>query len=163
MKNHPSPWRAQKNWFIAFLTGWAVLAGAGCAPSPKSGRGFRPPDGDALRGRQAFIDLKCYACHRVDGVELPAPTIAPENVVVLGGEVAQIRTYGRLVTSIIHPPPVGFSGKQALPSGQELTKPRMPTVNESMTVEQLLDIVAFLQPHYSELPPHFSDPGFPTF
>src|ERR1019366_9783230 len=92
----------KKMSLIALAAGWAVLGGSGCTPSPKSGYGFQLPDGDPIRGRVAFVELKCASCHRVDGVQLPAPTVKPEYVVTLGGEVTQVRTYGRLVTSIIH-------------------------------------------------------------
>ena len=104
-------------------------------------------------GKQAFIDLKCYTCHRVDGIaDLPPPTQPPEKIVVLGGEVAQVRTYGRLMTAIIHPSQSISERMIARPEKQTKESP-MPTVNEIMTVEQLINLIAFLQPQYRELQP----------
>ena len=123
----------------------------GCDLGPKSGRGFVFPEGDLARGQKAFVDLKCYECHRVDGVAgLPAPAVVPGKVVLLGGEVRTLRTYGALVTAVIHPAQArtawapGLTGKDTV----------MPRVNETMTVAQMLDIVTFLHPHYRKLMPH---------
>jgi mono/diheme cytochrome c family protein len=119
---------------------------AGCDAGPKSGRGFVFPEGDAARGQKAFVDLKCHECHRVDRVDgLPAPTVAPDKVVLLGGEVYALRTYGDLVTAVIHPAQARTAG---LPGTGD-----MPQVNGTMTVAQMLDIVTFLHPHYRSLPP----------
>jgi mono/diheme cytochrome c family protein len=120
----------------------------GCDFGPKSGRGFVFPEGNIARGQKAFVEMKCYECHRVDGVaDLPAPTVAPEKVVKLGGELARLRTYGDLVTAVIHP-------KHALTvrlRGPEMKVSPMPVVNDTMTVAQMLDIVTFLHPRYRQL------------
>lgn len=81
----------------------AALSAISCAPSPKSGRGFVMPTGNAEKGQAAFVQLKCTECHTVDRVELPAPATPARMNVVLGGDVTRIRTYGELVTAIIHP------------------------------------------------------------
>lgn len=123
---------------------------AGCDLGPKSGRGFVFPEGDVARGQKAFVDLKCYACHSVEGVDgLPAPTVAPDKVVKLGGEVLSLRTYGELVTAVIHPAQALTAGVEAK-DGKDLA---MPQVNEAMTVAQMLDIVTFLHPRYRKLQP----------
>jgi len=123
---------------------------AGCDRGPKSGRGFVFPEGNIARGQKAFVELKCYQCHRVDGVtDLPAPTAKPENVVLLGGKVIRVRSYGELVTAVIHP---NESLTVRIPKREGLDSP-MPKVNDIMTVTQMLDIVTFLQPRYSELEP----------
>ncbi|HVZ65113.1 MAG TPA: c-type cytochrome [Lacunisphaera sp.] len=122
---------------------------AACNPGPKSGRGFVLPEGDAVRGEKAFVELKCTECHRVDGVaSLPAP-VDPAQSVLLGGEVSRVRTYGDLVTAVIHP---AYARTVHVPTigGKEMN---MPNVNETITVAQLRDIVTFLQPHYRPLPP----------
>ena len=117
----------------------------GCDLGPKSGRGFIFPEGNIARGQKAFVELKCYECHHVDGVaDLPAPTVAPEKAVKLGGDVARLRTYGDLVTAIIHPQ----YGVTVRMPGPEMKVSPMPSVNGTMTVAQLLDIVTFLHPHY---------------
>lgn len=129
----------------------------GCDRAKQMSRGFVFPEGDAARGQKAYVALECYTCHRVDGMpELPAPTVSPERVVVLGGKVAKVRTYGDLVTAIIHPK-YEISDKLAT-RGQFLESP-MREVNSTMTVTQMLDVVTFLQPRYHELEPIYPGPG----
>ena len=132
---------------VLALAAMALLM-AGCEPSPKSATGFRLPDGNAEKGKAAFLNLRCNTCHTVEGVELPPPSSKSPITVVLGGEVIRVRTYGDLVTSIINPSHViSEKYKQAL----EGKLSPMPEFNENMTVSQLIDLVAFLQPHYKKL------------
>jgi len=136
-------------WTAALLT-LALLAG--CDSGPKSGRGFVFPEGEMARGQKAFVDLKCYECHRVDGVaDLPAPSVAQEKVVLLGGDVYAVRTYGDLVTAVIHP------AKAVTAGGPATENLAMPSVNGNMTVAQMLDIVTFLHPRYRKLEPAIYD------
>jgi hypothetical protein len=124
---------------------------AGCGPGVKSTRRFHLPQGNAEKGRAAFIALNCTACHTVNGVELPRPTVAAESIVVLGGDVVRMRTYGDLLTSIIHP---RFEiSEKAKPTATPDGKTTMPVVNDRMTVSEMVDLVTFLQPRYTELPP----------
>jgi L-cysteine S-thiosulfotransferase len=134
----------------------AVLGGAvaflsSCA-NPHSPAGFRLPEGDAARGQQAFLDLECNACHRVSGLDLPAPTVEPPVPVVLGGEIPHVRTDGDLVTSIINPSHAivpGFRESGLERNGQS----RMLDYRDRMTVGQLVDLVAFLQSRYRVIRP----------
>jgi L-cysteine S-thiosulfotransferase len=120
----------------------------GCDSSPKSERGFRLPDGDAEKGRQAFLALKCHACHKVEGVELPPPNAFN---LTLGGETYRVKTYGELVTAIINPSHVlSEKFKKELADAKESP---MPKFNHQMTVEQMIDLVAFLQPRYKLVVP----------
>ena len=126
----------------------AVLAG--CYAGPKSAKGFQLPDGDVDNGKAAFLALKCNTCHRVSGVELPAPVATAPTNVVLGGEVTMIRTYGELVTSVINPShglAPGFKKEQI----KEGKLSPMPDYNEIMTVRQMIDLVAFLQSRYAQI------------
>ena len=133
------------------------LALSGCNRS-RTGAGFYLPPGDAARGRDTFVALKCHECHRVDGVaDLPEPTVEPRSVVVLGGEVSRLRSYGDLVTSIIHPDQ-SLSEKGVLPPGATQPKHPMKAVNDRMTVAQLVDLVTFLHPHYREELRPLNDP-----
>ena len=124
----------------------------GCA-GQKSGAGFRLPDGDPAAGKVAFEELKCHQCHRVQGVELPAPTVKPPVPVVLGGEIPHVKTDGDIVTSIINP----SHRISAAFKSEEVTQPdgtsRMPDLTKTMTVRQLVDVVAFLQTHYTVVRP----------
>lgn len=126
---------------------------AGCS-GPKSGAGFRLPDGDVERGKAAFLELKCSTCHTVAATEIPAPSkdFAYVRVVVLGGEVRQVKTYGALVTSIINPSHSLAPGypKELITKNNESA---MTNFNDTMTVRQLIDLVAFLQSRYHLIPP----------
>ncbi|MFN8007803.1 MAG: hypothetical protein U0V70_12400 [Terriglobia bacterium] len=89
--------------FFIFVLTIALILLIQCGVGPKSGRGFRMPDGDPEKGKVAFVDLKCHECHTVKEVELPSPSTHAAVMVILGGETYQIHTYGDLVTSIINP------------------------------------------------------------
>lgn len=117
------------------------------------------PAGDADRGKAAFVQLKCHTCHNVDGIELPAPPENSVKLLTLGGDVNRPRTYGELVTSIIHPQrsvSEQLSPEQLLAA--QLTP--MPNVNREMTVAQLVDLVTFLEPTYRRLVPLYSGDTF---
>ena len=123
-----------------------------CGSGAKSGRGFHMPEGDPEKGKIAFIDLKCYECHAVKGVELPSPSGSAQVMVPLGGETYQIHTYGDLVTSIINPSHriTRSYPKEAV---EEDGKSKMLNFNGVMTVQQMIDLVEFLQSHYKFVPP----------
>lgn len=130
----------------------AALAIAACSPSPESPRGFVLPQGDVDAGRQAFVDLQCHGCHRINGVDLPQFLGSAPVAIVLGGESRRVRTYGDLVTSIINPSHrliAGFPAEQVSRDGQSI----MPVLNDVMTVRQLIDLVALLQSSYEIVPP----------
>jgi hypothetical protein len=123
------------------------------AGGPKSGLGFRLPDGDAARGKQAFVDLRCNACHNVEGSDLPFSGTGAASV-TLGGRTVRVKTYGDLVTSIINPShriTPRYPPEQVSLNGQSLMT--LPYLNDVMTVQQLIDLVAFLQGSYQVIPP----------
>ena len=123
------------------------LAACGGVHSPS---GFRlPGNGDIERGKAAFAELKCWSCHTVHGMDFPAPTEQP--AVPLGGRVREVRTDGYLVTSIVHP-----SHKLAARPVAEISvegESKMPDYTSSLTVRQLIDLVALLQSRYRFEPP----------
>ena len=135
---------------IPLLGGVMFALLAGCEHNPKSSRGFRLPDGDAAKGKEAFLALQCHKCHKVEGEELPAPV---SFNLTLGGETVRVRTYGQLVTSIINPSHV--ISEQYRKELAEANVSPMPRYNHVMTVEQMIDLVAFLQAHY-----HLAEPVF---
>ena len=136
-------------WILLAILTLCVGAGCGGVHSPA---GFRLPEtGDFGRGKQAFVDLECYGCHSIEGVELPAARSDVPEIVKLGGMVRELKTDGYLVASIIHP-----SHRLApypLEKVSEEGESRMPDYAEKMTVRQLVDLVAFLQPQYRFVPP----------
>lgn len=137
---------------LAFSGLFAVVTIAACTPGPDSPRGFSLPAGDREAGRQAFIELQCHGCHRISGVELPQFIGTGPVAIMLGGESRRVRTYGELVTSIINPSHrliADYPVEQVTRGGQS----RMPVLNDVMTVQQLIDLVALLQSSYEFVPP----------
>ena len=137
----------------------ATVLGAllvGCS-DPKSGSGFRLPDGEVNAGRAAFVRLNCQLCHTVSGETFATAPVASVIVVPLGGEVVRVRTYGQLVTSIINPQHIispNYRGKYTDAAGKSF----MPDFNPGMTVEELVNLVAYLQSRYKlKLP----EPAYP--
>lgn len=133
---------------IALLLGFLFCS---CQETgPRSPRGFALPEGDAQRGREAFVELKCHSCHEVAGLEdeLPRPVARPLTEVELGGLAMREPTDGELVTSIIAPSHALYPGaeeEERIKSGGES---RMANYNEVITAQQLIDIVAFLHDRY---------------
>ena len=135
---------------------FAVIMSVGlsaCTEDKLQARGFVLPAGDAAAGKADFIALQCQQCHKVAGVELPADKTMRDGPVIvrLGGSSSKVKTYGDLVTSIINPSHklLRDAGMVSTPDGKSM----MTVYNEIMTVQQLIDIVAFLQPRYQLVVP----------
>lgn len=125
-----------------------------------SEKGFRLPDGDAVAGREAFLYMQCHQCHMLKGEQLPAIPGQDPPYVTLGGDVTQVKTYGELVTSIINPTHKLAKGyAKDLISEDGVSK--MYVYNRHMTVQELIDIVMFLQPYYEVVIPEFRYPVYP--
>ena len=118
-----------------------------CSGGKKSPLGFSLPEGDAEAGKVAFVSLQCNACHSTPDVEQFEGALPSDISVSLGGDVSQVKTYANLVTSVINP-----SHRISKANPPEMVAvdgvSRMPNYNALMTVEQLIDVVAYLQPHY---------------
>jgi hypothetical protein len=137
---------------LIILTG-LLLATIGCDSGPKSGRGFTLPDGNVAAGKEAFQRLNCHACHPIGDIKQLQPLEGePEVTIALGGEVTRIRTYGELVTSIINPSHRFAKGYAPELIQTEEGASRMTIYNDTMTVTELIHIVAFLQSQYQLLP-----------
>jgi len=131
---------------IALLPCLTALA----ACTPESPFGFRLPDGDPAAGRQAFVNLGCNACHEVAGV--PIEYVEGITRVQLGGKTTHVRTYGELVTSIINPShKIAPQHRGAVLEGESVMT--YLYLNQIMTVQELVDLVAFLQPTYEVVQP----------
>ena len=124
-----------------------LLALSACESGKKSARGFRLPDGNPEAGRAVFASHACHECHTVVGNDFPKPENPPEVIVELGGKVRRVKTYGQLVTTVINPSHTlvkGYDEKKVSIDG----KSRMTNFNERMTVQELIDLVSFLQAQY---------------
>lgn len=141
--------RFQMKFMLPIMFSLIVLT-SGCGR--KSAVGFRLPDGNVEKGKAAFIELKCHSCHTVDGVTLPPPTVSKSKAIAIGGEVTRIKTYGELVTAIIHPSHrLSADVKKQWEIDGKLSP--MPDYNRVMTVEQMINLVTFLQSRYTQLNP----------
>lgn len=138
---------------VAILALLAVLLSA-CDRDPMSEKGFRLPEGDPVAGREAFLYMQCNQCHTIEGESLPTVPNADPPYVELGGPVTRVKTYGELVTAIINPSHKladGYAEEVVSEEGES----KMYNYNGYMTVQELTDIVMFLQPHYDVIVPEF--------
>ena len=135
------------------FVGLATLSG--CGGDTMSERGFRLPDGDAMAGREAFLYMQCNQCHSINGEQLPIIPGQEPPYVELGGKVTRVKTYGELITAIINPSHKLADGyeEQVVAEGGES---KMYVYNEFMTVQELVDIVMFLQPYYDVVVPEYT-------
>jgi len=120
-----------------------------CDVGPNSGRGFSLPEGDIASGRSVFVELECNACHSIDTIERLAATEYPTINVRLGGPVTSIKTYGDLVTSVINPSHRVTRRYSTEMVETESGESRMRNYNDVMTVQQLVDLVTFLESNYT--------------
>ena len=128
-----------------------LLLFTGCATHPDYATQFRFPVewGSIEAGRQAFVALQCHQCHSVSGVALPAYESESPVRLELGGEVAYVKTYADLVTSIVNPNHVVSEAYlRQLPAGERRAAQSVMPFNEEMTVAQLIDLVTFLNSRY---------------
>lgn len=131
---------------------------ASCTMGPESPRGFSLPKGDAESGQKTFIKYQCMACHKVDGMDRGDVELEIKRAIELGGDSARVTTYAELVTAIINPShriSRGFKDNTTNPDGTS----KMPSHNDVMTVTELIDLVAFLQPKYKVKPITYTNYG----
>lgn len=135
------------------ITTLMVLSGAllvaGC--SSYSSFGFPVESGNIGTGQQVFVDYGCHRCHTIAGINLPDIENVASPRLELGGEISQIKAYSELVTSVINPDHrISDRYRDLLPaSTQGPLTTQMPMAHvETMTVRQLIDLVAFLDSRY---------------
>lgn len=139
---------------VLVAAGSAVKAqqqgGHGMPAPPSQGHGdhgtpaawkFAWPKGDPLRGRDVFVKLECYSCHEVRGESFPAPadqgTVGPEL-----SQMGPLHEPEYFAEAIINPSAVVESGKGY--TAQDGSS-KMPSYNDSVTVQEVVDLVAFLR------------------
>jgi mono/diheme cytochrome c family protein len=121
----------------------------GCSYQPRFG--FPVERGNIEEGRQAFIDHRCHACHTLAGVRLPDLAGASAPLLELGGETGYVKAYSELVTSIINPNhriSEQYREQMRNRAIAPLTSPMPAAHVDTMTVRQLIDLVAFLDSRY---------------
>jgi len=103
---------------------------------------FAIPRGDAAEGRRVFVAMECFACHDVKGEAFPHDS-------------KRARDAGPDLTGMgLHHPPEYFAESIINPNrvivmGSGYTGPdhlsKMPSYADTMTVKQLIDMVAYLR------------------
>jgi mono/diheme cytochrome c family protein len=117
--------------------------------TPKGWR-FTIPAGDHHAGRQVFADFECFKCHEVAGEDFPAPKAEQGNVgPALSGMGAMHPAEYFLETMIDPNASVGWRIKHHKDEQKGYLgadgKSKMPSYNETMTVQQLIDLVAYMK------------------
>ena len=137
------------DWYMMSILG-LLLMGA-LTNCESEGVGFALPTGDIENGKINFVGLSCNQCHSVS--DLSWEGIEGKDVHFrIGGEVTKVKTYGELVTAIINPSHrIARNFKREMMAGDSLSP--MPNYNEVMTVQELIDLVTFLQKQYNVTPP----------
>ncbi|MFT5137567.1 MAG: sulfur-oxidizing protein SoxX [Arenicella sp.] len=129
-----------------------TLLSAACDQETIANRGFYLPQGDTENGELLFTQYKCFNCHTMAGTDFVADewrlTEDDGIAVEIGGATDRVQTYGDLVSSIINPShriAQGYSPEEVMEDNGES---RMAYYNSVMTVEELIDIVTFLESKY---------------
>jgi mono/diheme cytochrome c family protein len=118
------------------ITMEALHAAGGVPP----GWQFALPMGDPGVGREVFITLQCYTCHTVAGEHFPEHPPRDVGPDLTGMGAHHPAEY--LAESILNPNAVIITGKGYTgPDGLS----RMPEHNSSLTIAQLIDLVAYLK------------------
>ena len=136
-------------WTTGGATGAAVGENRSQPASPASAADYvvvelALPRGNPDAGRQAFIDLRCTACHRVAGeTDWPAP-VSDAPGPDLGPDLAT-QPLGQLATAIVAPSHAMSvrTGPDARERVEGVLSP-MGDFSEVMTVRQLAGILAYL-------------------
>ena len=99
------------------------------------------PKGDPARGRAAFVKLECHSCHEVRGEPFPAPRDREGMGPELSG-MGPLHDADYFLEAIVNPSATIEKGK-----GYEAQdgSSKMPLFNDSMTVQELIDLVAYLR------------------
>ena len=134
--------------YLKMILFFFLLTLTACSGGKQAPFGFSLPEGNAESGRAAFVELSCNACHSTPDVEQLEADPSQDIAVILGGDVSRVKTYADLVTSVINPSHrISKTNPPEMVTSDGIS--RMPVYNSLMTVEQLIDVVTYLQPHYN--------------
>ncbi|PYN98005.1 MAG: hypothetical protein DMD91_16270 [Candidatus Rokuibacteriota bacterium] len=108
---------------------------------PRGWKFTLPKSGDAKRGREVFVSLECYKCHTIHGEPFPAAGADAKNVGPELSGMGQHHPAEYFAESIVNPNAVIVAGQGYTgPDGLSI----MPSFADSITVTQLLDVVAYI-------------------
>lgn len=105
----------------------------------ETGVKFQVPEGDAEAGRDVFVAMKCFTCHKIEGERFPTAKPGGIGPDLTGIGAVQAPLY--LFESIVNPNAVivqgeGFVGDDA--------KSKMPEYHDTLKLRDLVDLVAYL-------------------
>jgi L-cysteine S-thiosulfotransferase len=108
-------------------------------PSVPKGWRFSFPEGNPETGKQLFVKMECYACHTI---KLPKETLAAQP-----GKVGpELTGYGVLPKEYLASSIIQAHTAVAAPGYTvEKGKAAMGNYNHFLTVQELIDLVAFLK------------------
>ena len=156
-------------WFFFALKGWSAESTTGGGhhghqmtkqdggpmpakrglATPKGWR-FALPPGSPQAGRKVFADFECFKCHVVQGTEFPAPKADQGGVGPALSGMGPMHPAEYFAEAIINP---NASAAWRIKHHKEEKKgylgadgkSKMPSYNGAMTVQQLIDVVAYLK------------------
>jgi mono/diheme cytochrome c family protein len=102
---------------------------------------FRLPAGDPAKGKEVFTQLECYSCHVVEGQGFPPKATDQTGPQLTGMGAHHPAEY--LAESILDPNAVILIDVSEWVGPDGLSK--MPSYNDSLTVAQWVDLVAYLK------------------
>ncbi len=129
--------------FVLILAASAVPVGAAEQRGPEvemhhpKGWQFATPKGDPAKGRAVFEKFDCYSCHEVHGENFRQPSgeaVGPEL-----SQMGPLHPLEYFTESVMNPSAVGAKEYRG-PDG----KSKMPSFSEDMTVQELIDLSAYL-------------------
>jgi mono/diheme cytochrome c family protein len=103
---------------------------------------FLLPPGDVAEGRKVFASMECFACHEVKGERFPQNPKTPRGSGPALTGMGSHHPAEYFAESIVNPNRVivqgaGYTGADGLS--------KMPSYADSMTLKQLVDVVAYLK------------------
>jgi mono/diheme cytochrome c family protein len=129
---------------VMAIVSWAQQAPEHAGHGTPEGWKFAWPVGDPAAGRAVFVKLECYSCHEVKGEQFRRPD-PPEERGKVGPELsgmAPLHDAEYFAEAIINPNAAVEEGKgYRAPDG----KSKMPSYNDLVTVQEVIDLVAYLK------------------
>ena len=147
-----------------FLTGFLIIGFiSACGQSGNSASGLFLPPGNVEDGKGVFVNLGCVQCHSVINTELPESEEESRVMLELGGEFRRVKTYSELITSITNPQHIISTEYLKKIKTNELAMEKinspMLSFNNDMSVQQLIDLVSFLDTYYKKSVPQYIGHG----
>lgn len=121
--------------FVLLLASPAFAA----EPQVPAGWEFQLPAGDAATGRKVYEQLECFACHKLSGFQVPQGRAT-------GDAGPDLTGYGKLPANYLAESILKAHSAVAAPGYvMKDGKAGMGNYNHFLTVQELIDLVAFLR------------------